>query len=56
MCYCASEAQKTVIEYVKGEYCAHLPQNQDVLEGKLSLEPDEQPPETEAERATVLRV
>lgn len=35
---------------------AHLPQDQDVLEGKLSLEPDEQPAETEAKRAAVLRV
>lgn len=35
---------------------AHLPQGEDVLEGKLSLEPDEQPAETEAQRAAVLRV
>lgn len=34
----------------------HLPQDEDVLEGKLSLEPDEQPAETEAKRAAVLRV
>lgn len=34
----------------------HLPQDEDVLKGKLSLEPDEQPAETEAERAAVLRV
>lgn len=35
---------------------AHLPQREDVLEGKLSLEPDEQPAEAEAQRAAVLRV
>lgn len=34
----------------------HLPQDEDVLEGKLSLEPDEQPAETEAKRTAVLRV
>lgn len=34
----------------------HLPQDEDVLKGKLSLEPDEQPAETEAKRAAVLRV
>lgn len=33
-----------------------LPQQQDVLKGKLPLEPDEQPAEAEAERAAVLRV
>lgn len=34
----------------------HLPQSEDVFKGKLSLKPDEQPAETEAQRAAVLRV
>ena len=34
----------------------YLPQVEDVLEGELPLEPDEQPAETEAQGATVLRV
>lgn len=37
-------------------WCTHLPHDKDVLKGKLSLEPDEQPAETEAQRAAVLRV
>lgn len=37
-------------------WLAHLPQSKDIQEGEFPLEPDEQPPEAEAERAGVLRV
>lgn len=40
----------------KKDFLTHLPQSEDILKGKLSLEPDEQPAETEAKRAAVLRV
>ena len=39
-----------------GQSMPHLPQRQDILEGELSLEPDEQPSETETEGAAVLGV
>lgn len=35
---------------------AHLPQPEDIREGEFPLEPDEQPPEAEAERTRVLGV
>lgn len=45
-----------IMAEVNGLVPSDLPQQQDVLEGKLPLEPDEQPAEAEAERAAVLRV
>lgn len=50
------DGQGEGLERGGGFWGSHLPQQEDVLEGELPLEPDEQPAEAEAQRAAVLGV